>query len=271
MKNIFSIMAVFASAFLLFSCGGSTGDLVGLNNVLPNYLNTKVLKKVNIQESGGTAYDVNYLFSTGKLTSVTTSNNSYSYVIEYIGTQISKITRNVQSNPMQVLTSNMVYIGSQLSKIDGNLSEGGAITKVFSTNIAYTGGKISQVKTETFLPGSTVATKTIITDIEYAANNVSKINYSEQIAGAPATNIITTYSNYDSDPNPFRTLPTSYLVSNINWNLDLEGTRGLSTNNYKTSTTQGVSENLSYTYDSGGYPTQASSPTRVLKFEYQVL
>lgn len=269
MKNILNYTLLLIAAFVLFSCGGSTGELMGLppqQSVTPVM---KQLKKLTIQETGVPSYDLNYLYSNSILSQITSSDNSYNYAFEYSGNQMTKMTRIYNlGGAVEVMTSNFVYSNGLVSQITGNIAQAGTVSTAFTTNVSYTAGKVTQVKTQTFMPGSTVALGTIITDIEYTGNNVSKTTYSESAPGMPANTVVITYSNFDVNPNPFRTLPVEFTIASTNWELDIDAPIGFSSNNAKTVTTSGNAENVSYSYDAAGYPTQASAPSTVLKFEY---
>src|SRR5690606_41615396 len=87
-KNLKLAGISITAALAVASCAESSGDLIGLENALPDYTNVKVLNKVNIAEDGATPYDVNYIYGAGKVNSVSTRNRSLSYFEQYASTPI---------------------------------------------------------------------------------------------------------------------------------------------------------------------------------------
>ncbi|MBW8358518.1 MAG: hypothetical protein K0M63_01805 [Weeksellaceae bacterium] len=279
-KTFKHLILVLSAMLMIISCGGSSGDLMGLENVLPNYLNTKVLKKVNVAEAGVPAYDINYMYAAGKLTAVNTSDNSLSYAVEYSGTQISKITRTeMQGGQPQIITSMLTYSGALLTQITGTIAEAGAVTDTFKTDITYAATKPSQIKTILYLPGTTTETGKHTSDLQYAGNNLSKWTFTSEFPAGPVVIppivVTTDFSNYDANPNPYHTLPSAFTLANCNFDIDGTGPTGLSLQNYKTVTVQtgGASqtENLTHIYDTAGYPTKSEAPGIVWNFEYLTL
>ena len=268
MNKIFKFLSLSFVCLIFSACGNSTGDLMGLGEMLPDYNNSKVLTKLSVQKEGTAPYDINYQYTQGKLTSVTTSDNSFNYQVNYLENKISKIKRSfTQGSETEVKTSNIVYVGTQITKIYGDISNGNNAS-AFVTDISYSGGKVSQVKTQTFLAGSTVSKATITSNIEYAGINVSKITYTVENPSAPAVVSVATFADYDAKQNPFRTLPTAFLLEQINWNQDMYNAVSLSANNFTVLTGANSTENFTYTYDSSNYPSQVNAPGKILKFEY---
>lgn len=269
-----------AAAFAVTSCADSSGDLVGLENTLPNYTEVKVLSKVNIAEAGATPYDINYMYSGGKLSAVTAGNNSASYTLEYSGTQISKIIKtDLQGAQPQVITSILSYSGNVLTQITGTITDAGTVSGTFKSDLVYTGAKPSQIKTTLYLPGSTVEAGKLTSDLEYAGNNLSKWMYSAEISAGPVivspVQFTATFSNYDGNMNPYRTLPFAFTVATANFDIDGTGPTGLSANNYQTVTIQtggtSQSENRTHTAGAAGYITKTQSPNATWSFDYQNL
>ncbi len=270
----------FLALFSITSCADSSGDLIGLENALPNYTNVKVLNKVNVADAGATPYDVNYIYSAGRLNAVSTTNNSVSYSLEYSGTQISKITKtDIQGAQPQVISSVLSYSGNVLTQITGTITEAGAVSGTFKTDFIYTGAKPSQIKTTIYLPGSTVEAGKLISDLEYAGNNLSKWIYSAEVSAGPVIvspiQFTANFSNYDSNVNPYRTLPAAFTLATVNFDIEGAGPTGLSTNNYQIVTVQtggaSQSQNMTHTYDAAGYPTKTQSASAIWNFEYQNL
>ena len=279
MKKYFLHLNFLAVLALLISCGGSTGELVGLpdNGINPGAA-SKVLKKLTTEEAG-TSFDLNYNYTAGKLTSVSSSDNSLAYAVEYNGAKISKITRTVNEGGMvEVLVSNLTYSGNTLTEVNGTKTDSGVQTGSFKTTYTYTSGKPNQAKTQIFLPGSTNLLSTLTSNLQYSGNNLSSWEFKVEPVSSPpvvipSVTVTTAFSNYDSNPNPFHTLPLAFTLTNCNFEIETEGPTGISVNNYKTiSVTSNAgtqSGNITYTYDTAGYPTIYSAPGTVLKFEYQ--
>ena len=269
-----------AAVLAVTSCADSSGDLVGLENTLPNYTEVKVLSKVNIAEAGATPYDINYLYSSGKLTAVTATNNSASYTLEYSGTQISKIIKtDMQGTQPQVITSILSYSGNVLTQITGTITDAGTVSGTFKSDLVYTGAKPSQIKTTLFLPGSTVEAGKLTSDLEYSGNNLSKWVYSAEVSAGPVVvspvQFTATFSNYDGNTNPYRTLPFAFTVATANFDIDGAGPTGLSSNNYQTVTIQtgatSQSETRTHTVGTAGFVTKTQSPSAAWTFDYQNL
>lgn len=269
---------LFSALLFVTSCGDSTGDLVGLPGSINNPgMPSKVLKKLTTEE-GGTSYDINYLYSSGKLTSVTSSDNSISYALEYNGSLISKITRTViEGTTTEVIVSNLTYTGTTLTEVNGSRSEAGVQTNSFKTTFTYAGGLPTQAKTEMYMPGTTLLLSTLTSDLQYAGNNLASWVFKIQVVNSPPVIVpdiivTTNFSNYDSNPNPFHTLPLAFTLANCNFEFETSGPLGISVNNFKnisvTSNAGTETETGTYTYDSDGYPTQFNTPSVVLKFQY---
>lgn len=279
-KNLKLAGISITAALAVASCAESSGDLIGLENALPDYTNVKVLNKVNIAEVGAAAYDVNYMYNAGKLNSVSTSNNSVSYSVEYTGTQISRIVKtDMQGAQPQIITSVLSYSGNVLSQITGTITDAGTVSGTFRSDLIYSGAKPTQIKTTIYLPGSTVEAGKLTSDLEYTGNNLSKWIYTAEVSAGPVIvspiQFTANFSNYDVNMNPYRTLPLSYTIATANFDIDGAGPTGFSSNNYQTVTIQtggaSQSENMTHIYDAAGYPTKTQSASAIWNFEYQNL
>lgn len=270
------ILFLFLSVFLLNSCGESSGDLVGLNDfsIGPGSGgNTKVIKKITVAESGSVPYDIIYNWNAGKLTSITTSDNSLLTTIEYNGSLISKITEvSGQGAQTTTTTSNLVYNGTILTDINGVSTASGVPAQNFKTSVFYTGTYPTLVKTDLYQPNSTtLIASSVNTNLEFSGNNIAKMTYAMNLFGTTIT-AISTFSNYDANPNPLHTLPMAYTLATTNSDADTFGPLGLSFTNYKTITVQSggatQTENVVYTYGTDNYPTKSVQPSVTLSYEY---
>src|SRR5690606_32156969 len=176
---------LFAFVFLV-SCGRSTGDLGGLNDLLPNYVHNRLLSKVHVQKTSAAPYDVHYMYAGSRLIYVTKGNNQVVESIEYDGNQIKKITKkdNTLSQPL-IITTELDYSGTQVAEISGTVSQSGVILETFVTEITYNGDQPAIITTEYYLPGNTSATRTLKSEISYSGFNISKWVYTINDASIP--------------------------------------------------------------------------------------
>src|SRR5690606_38346405 len=210
-----------------------------------------------------------------RLISVTKGNNQVVESIEYDGNQIKKITKkdNTLSQPL-IITSELDYSGTQVAEISGTVSQSGVILETFVTEITYNGDQPEIITTEYYLPGNTSATRTLKSEISYSGFNISKWVYTINDASIPGSPVVTTtnYSDYDTDQNPFRTLPVPLILSNVYVENEFLGITELSISNYKTMTVQSSAgshtENVVITYTSEGFPETSKRADTTLHFEY---
>ncbi|RCU44064.1 hypothetical protein EIZ47_03310 [Chryseobacterium lacus] len=265
---------LFAFVFLV-SCGRSTGDLGGLNDLLPNYVHNRVLSKVHVQKTSAAPYDVHYMHAGSRLMSVTKGNNQVVETIEYDGNQIKKITKkdNTLSQPL-IVTSELQYSGTQVAEISGTVSQSGVILETFVTEITYNGDQPAIITTAYYLPGNASAIRTLKSELSYSGFNISKWVYTIDDASIPGSPVVTTtnYSDYDTHQNPFRTLPVPLILSNVHHEGHLVGISALSISNYKTMTVQSSAgshtENVVLTYNSEGFLETSKQADTTLHFDY---
>lgn len=277
MKTAYHKVGIFLAAMLLVvSCGGSSGDLVGLGDLIPDYTNSKLLKKVTVTETGSPSYDVNFGYGGNKLSTVTTTNNSYAFDVLYTGNQISKITKtDAQGAQPQVITAMLGYTGALLTAVTGTIAEGGVVTADFTTDYSYNAAKAVQVKTTFFTPGTTVETGSVTSQLQYAGDNISKWIMTIAAPGVADIVVNTDFSDYDNSQNPYRLLPRSFTLATCNFETSGTGPTGLSANNYRNVTVQSAAGTLSqiftHTYDAQGFLSESSSADVSFDFEYQSL
>ena len=126
-------------------------------------------------------------------------------------------------------------------------------------------------------PGTYQPATTMVSDLLFAGNNLSQwkmtmTNLAPPPIVIPPVVIVANLSNYETNKNPFATLPIEFTVVAGHFMTGTNSFTGLSMNNYR-STTVNTSEgsystNYAYTYDSAGYPTKAVSAEGTLTFEY---
>ncbi len=275
MKIKLKYASLFFALVLFVSCSRSTGDLGGLNDLLPNYVNNRLLSKVNVQKTSATPYDIHYNYIGNRLMSVTKGNNQVVETIEYDGNRIEKITKkdNTLTDPV-IITSEFQYSGAQVVEISGTISQLGIILEAFHTEIAYNGNQPTIITTAFYLPGNASAYRTLKSELSYSDFNISKWIFTLDDSSVPGSPVVTTtnYSDYDTHQNPFRTLPIPLILSNIHQEGNLVGIPALSISNYKTMIAETNSgsqtENVVITYNSEGFPETSNQADTTLHFEY---
>lgn len=265
MRNISKIIAV-SGAFMLLSCGDASGDLVNLPPTPVPTVTSKLLKKVTTTAAGAPVNTFTYNYTSGKLTTAFDSNNSVSYSLDYSNSQITKINFSYQA--MKNYVSNLSYNGSQLSQISGTISP----DVTYQATLTYTAGKLTMIKSDYStlgVPGID-STKKII--IEYTGENITKATVETQYLTAPSITKTILFSNFDSNPNPYRTLPNEFNIVRALHLDDDAAISGLSVNNYQTITVQSLgaaqTETRTITYDPQTYPLKITAPSAVKDFEY---
>lgn len=300
MKNIRNYITGMIAALVAFSCTPTIdqdGDFLnGVNYNNPENdggtggttLPTTYIKHLSkaTTTSNGENVTFTYSYSAGKLTSVTTSDNSISYTISYGGSDnISKIiVKNKDADTGEIITTNytITYSGGKFSEADGIYTDplGNDYSQIYTAT--YTGNKLTKLVTKvspvTSIPSPIDISQTIQSDISYSGNNISTWKFSTIFPSTPPITlppIVITYnfSNYDAKINPFATLPEVYNIISMHYGTQFQSFSGISANNY-------TKENLvtdygsdstafTYTYDSDSYPTKAVSSGGTLTFEYQ--
>lgn len=260
------ILFLLLSIFIIQSCVDSNRDFPEQAPLAPG---TKVLNKIKVKEVGSAPFEINYNYTLKKLTSISTSNNSSSYILEYNGNQLIKISQTIgQGSQLKTRISNLVYKDGRLITINGteNSAQSGSVN--FKTSISYLGNN-PYFLNKVYQNGATNPEESIY--IEFIGTNISKINYVLGV-GTGSINTEINLSNYDANPNPIHTLPIAFSITDSYVNEDTFGVLGLSTNNYKTANIQNIGvENTVYTYSSDGFPTKSVKPDLTLEYEYITL
>ena len=288
MNKFFNIFTFIFSLLLVISCEpgrAENGDLLfgvdgnGGNNGTGGTTTTKLLAKVTAPDdvSGG-SYDINYSYTGNQLTGVTTSNNSFSEVISYTGSNISKIVRIKDDNGQKLtITNDFMYTGIVLSKIDQKTETGGQIAMRQTTTFTYdVAGNVTKAVTK-ITDAETPPTLlfTITSDFGFAGGNLSKWDFTLETEPMPPITIPpiilnSVLSNYDSAKSAYNTLPKSYCLYAVHEDTDTMGIYGLSKNNVRTFNVSGEIQQISYQYDADNYPTSMTSDGQTVKFEYKI-
>lgn len=296
MKNIFYYLTLVLGIFMLSSCepnrDGNGDFLIGIDynpgtdggTVTPN----KLLKKVTIDDEGDIV-SYSYIYNSDKkLTAVTTSDNSIKINVTYLTSgNISKIVRT-ENFAGSISTEEIVptYTGTQITNLNTTHTENGGSIKS-AANLTYaSNGWPSVVNEDVFGENSTSVIASLVSNLSYSGNNVSKSNFKSKLnAGLPVPvfdflqelELTVNLSGYDNKINPYNLLPKDYLISMIHTEADASSITGFAKNNASTinvifnlaGSNIEDTQNAKYIYDNDGYPTSVTTTSNVTKFEYQ--
>lgn len=283
-----SILYYIFGLFIISSCSPNqdeNGDFLrGLDyetEVGGNNSTIKNIKKVTTTDDVGDKVVANYNYTGGKLTSVTSDDNSFTYTLTYKGNDITKIVyknQDAMSGDAMINTQNLTYLSGKLVKSEGNTTtSSGTVIYVSSTNYNYASDKIKSIVTKIKDGTNTTEMFTLQTDYTFAGNNnLTNFKYSLTTAPGPVTStpivITTSLSSFDTNKNPLATLPLAFKLVSSHFDLDNNVVSGLSVNNYKTakivSNVENLTANFNYTYDKDAYPTFGASVMGTVAFEY---
>ena len=293
MKNVFNIVAFFFSAVLLFSCEPRTdenGDfLIGVdqNSGTTGGGTTGVVKKLNSvtsKDGSGDTIVFNYTYASGNLIGVKASDNSVSYDLFYDNNILNKI--NVTQDDGMITKTNftITYNNGKFLKAVGLGTESSGTTFTNTLDATYTNNKITKILSKLVGndisdPNLTYDLYTLQSDITYTGNNINTWKFSTSFpltppVTLPAIVINATFSDYDSNRNPFNNLPEAYNIISSLYGVESTAVTGFSANNYKkisvTTNAETQSAIYTYTYDADGYPTVgvASNNLGTLTFTY---
>lgn len=239
------------------------------------------IKNVETVTTVGAAGDkivATYNYTRGQLTSVTSSDNSFSYQLTYTGDDITKILYKSVDDTGKDITNTQVltYSAGKLTKSEGDVVFAGSGTFTSSTIYSYDGDKIKSIMTKVKDKATSSEKYTIQADYGFSGSNVSNFKYSLTYAAGPITQppiiLNITLSNYDSYKNPFGTLPMAFKLVSAQFDLENNALYGFSKNNYKTTNiktnTDNTTVNFSYSYDTDGYPFLGTSSAGTVSFQY---
>lgn len=296
MKSIFYYLTIIFGIFALSSCSpnqAGNGDLLYGIDFDPTTIDTgdgsattKLLEKVSGVDSDGESTTITYTYTDERLTSVRTEvdTDTETALLTYSNDVITHMDiTNVESGDTKLTKVDLLYNSGKLIGANGTTESGGAVLYKSTTNVTYVGDKVSKVVTSMNTedpdnPGQYILSFEVTSDLTYSGNNISVWKLTTTTASTPPIVIPpivieSELSNYDSNKNPFGTLPLAYNILSTHYNTSNQGMLGLSTNNYRSVkvTTMGFSQplNMTYTYDAGGYPiTMLSSGGDKLNFQY---
>ena len=270
--------------FIIASCSPNqdiNGDYLRGVSYSSNGGTNSTIKNVKTVTTVGAAGDkivATYNYTRGQLTSVTSSDNSFSYQLTYTGDDITKILYKSVDDTGKDITNTQIltYSAGKLTKSEGDVVFAGSGTFTSSTIYSYDGDKIKSIITKVKDKATSSERYTIQTDYGFSGSNVSNFKYSLTYAAGPIiqTPIILniTLSNYDSYKNPLGTLPTAFKLVSAQFDLENNALYGFSKNNYKTTNiktnTDNTTVNFSYSYDTDGYPILGTSSAGTVSFQY---
>lgn len=293
MTKLINIFSFLFAAFLLFSCEPSraeNGDfLFGVN---PGETggggegggtggNTKRVKKQTIVDDAGAVSFFEYNYTGNKLTSVHSEDEGEisDYTLVYTGETITKLIV-VQKDQGETTTStlDLVYQNGKLASSSGNMeTQGAEINKNVSSYSYDTSGKLKKISTsiqsDAMNPGTYVELFSLVSDFIFTGNNISTWKFTLTPAPTPPITfppiiVTSNVSSYDTNKNPLATLPEAFTIAGAHFMTSTNSAFGLSANNYKSVNVGGVSGVYSYTYDTDGYPTKATSDGATITYEY---
>lgn len=225
--------------FIIASCSPNQ-DINGdyLRGV--SYTTIKNVKTVTTVGAAGDEIVATYNYTGGQLTSVTSSDNSFSYQLTYTGDDITKILYKSVDDTGKDITNTQVltYSAGKLTKSEGDVVFAGSGTFTSSTIYSYDGDKIKSIITKVKDKATSSERYTIQTDYGFSGSNVSNFKYSLTYAAGPIIQppiiLNITLSNYDSYKNPLGTLPMAFKLVSAQFDLENNALYGFSKNNYKT-------------------------------------
>ena len=238
----------------------------------------KNVETVTTVDAAGDKIVATYNYTGGQLTSVTSSDNSFSYQLTYTGDDITEILYKSVDDTGKDITNTQVltYSAGKLTKSEGDVVFAGSGTFTSSTIYSYDGDKIKSIITKVKDKATSSERYTIQTDYGFSGSNVSNFKYSLTYAAGPIIQppiiLNITLSNYDSYKNPFGTLPMAFKLVSAQFDLENNALYGFSKNNYKTTNiktnTDNTTVNFSYSYDTDGYPILGTSSAGTVSYEY---
>lgn len=290
MKNLFYYLSLIFGFLMLSSCdplqdangdfltgidyNPGTGSGGGQNAV------TKNIKTVTTVDMDGEKVVATYLYTGGRITGITSDNNSFKYALSYVGDDISQMDYeylDTYSGEKTVNSQALSYTGGRLTSSKGSNKVNGELIYNSTTTYNYDGDKIKNIITKVKDETNTTEIFTIQTDYTFNGNNVSGMKYTIKLESeGPVTmepiEITTAFSNYDVMKNPLNSLPIAFKLVSSHFDLENNVASGLSINNAKTmrvtTNVESISATLNFIYDADGYPTSGTSGNGTVAFEY---
>lgn len=249
---------------------------------------TRFLSKVSGVDSDGEKTTVDYIYTANRLTSVKSQFDSSSEDAVLTYNSSNQITHmditNVESGGTKTTKLDLVYESGKLKSVSGTTEYGGTLLYKSTTEVTYSGEKVTKVLTKMNAedpnnPGQFILEYEVTSNLTYAGNNISNWKLATTAATAgpitiPPIVIESALSNYDTNKNPFASLPLAYNILSTHYNTSTQGMLGLSANNYKAVrvTAMGAAQSLTmtYQYNSDHYPTEMTSNAGdKLNFQYK--
>jgi hypothetical protein len=286
MKNFLCYITVVFGIFTLSSCDPSqdaNGDFLnGVDYTSSTGTTTKLLSKVSGVNSEGENTTMTYNYTSGKLISINSlvDDVKETTVLTYNGGIITHMEiTNVDSGDTTLTKLDLLYSSGKLTSASGTTESDGILLYKSTTNVTYNAQKVSKVVTKMNVedpsnPGQYILAFELTSDLTFAANNISLWKLTTSTVSIPSVVIETVLGSYDSNKNPFGTLPSAYNILSTHYSTSQQGATGLSTNNYKSLkvTALGTAQTVavSYTYDESGYPkTMVYNNSDKLNFQYK--
>ena len=297
MKNFIPIFLLLFGALFLFSCDSKRTDegdlLFGLNDTPisddppTSTEHTKLLSKYVFTSIDGYKTTATFTYSAGVLISSklveeeeeTTTNFS----LVYNGSALSQI--NITSDDgtgVVEIKLPLHYENGKLISANGTVGSGTEtlpIENLFQYNAS---GKLVKAVTNfkgpsMDNPDEMVTFNFLESNLQYSGNNLS---YWKLTTGFPPVGPITippivietTFSNYDTNKNPFNSLPEVFNIATAHFTSSSVGPIGISKNNFKKMNVlaMGVTQaaNYAYEFDGAGYPTKGTTEQGTITYEY---
>lgn len=243
--------------------------------------NTKRIKKQTIVDDAGAVSFFEYNYTGTKLTSVHSEDDGEisDYTLNYTGEILTQmIVLQKDGSDTTKSTLNLTYQNGKLVSSSGNVETDGSELNKNVTSYTYdASGKLKKINTsiqsDGMNPGTYVEMFSLVSDFIFTGNNISTWKFTLTTAPMPPISfppiiLTSTVSSYDTLKNPLATLPEAFNIAGAHFMTSTNAAFGLSVNNYKAVTVEGVSAQYTYTYDADGYPTKATSAGATITYEY---
>lgn len=299
MKKILSLVAVLLLSFVFFSCESKrdeNGDLLfGLDEVPIDQGGpgvTKKLTKVTEKDADGELTTVTYTYEGDKIKKAVLVGEDATETLDvvYNGNVLKEFTSTSTDASGQPIKANftLVYEGQNLKKITGVYNQATTIVSKATTDYSYNSSdKLIKVLTtinavDPDNQSDETLSTTIESDLLYSNLNVTKWRLDTKqymdLGSGPVmmSNIVveTNFMNFDTNKNPFSTLPIDFIRATCNLADGFGGFNGISANNFSkaTAVVMGMNQvlNFTYAYDGDGYVTKRTGDDgSVVTYEYK--
>jgi hypothetical protein len=297
MKKFIKIFAYLFSLIIIISCEpgrDENGDyLFGVNEQENGGDNggssvTKLLKKATIDDEGDiVTFTYNY-DAKKRLIGINTSDNSTNTVITYLeNNNISSIVNTDNSSgEITAETIKPIYENGKITKLDKTLQEKSGILKSKADLTYHSNGLPTVISEKIYDQTNTNVVATYTSNFSYTGNNISKWDFKANLDfGFPIPifnylqdlSLTVNLSEYDNKINPFKAWSKDYLIASVHSEFYTSSVLGFAQNNAKklnvilifVGGTGEDTQQMSYTYDSDGYPLTGVSTYTKVTYEYQ--